>query len=151
MQVTARVDYAIRALAELAALGGVSATRVSLAEAQGIPSKFLEAILTDLKKNGLLVSHRGSSGGYVLAVPAEQITLAEIVRAVEGPLAGVRGAPPEDTHYEGAAESLREVWVAVRAGLRLVLESVTLADLVSGDLPRPVRNLLDGDDVWQRR
>lgn len=151
VQITARVDYAVRALAEVAALDGKSATRQQLAEAQGIPSKFLEAILTDLKKSGLLLSQRGSAGGYLLAQPPNEVTIADIVRAVEGPLAGVRGVAPETLTYSGPAEPLRDVWIAVRAGLRLVLESTTLADLVDGRLPTNVRSLLEVDGAYERR
>lgn len=150
MQITARVDYAVRALAELAARGG-SVTRAEIAELQAIPPKFLEAILTDLKKAGLLIAQRGSTGGYMLAAPPDSITVADIVRAVDGPLAAVRGTAPESVFYGGAAESLRDVWVAVRASLRIVLESITLADLVSGELPDEVTSLLQGDDVYKRR
>ncbi|CAG7620624.1 Putative HTH-type transcriptional regulator [Leucobacter soli] len=151
VQVTARVDYAVRALAELAARQGGSATRTQLAEAQGIPSKFLEAILRDLRKAGLVVAHRGATGGYALAGSPDEITIADVVRAVDGPLAAVRGAAPESVEYQGAAAPLREVWIAVRASLRLVLEATTLADLVDGRLPTNVRSLLDGDDVYERR
>ncbi|KQV07012.1 RrF2 family transcriptional regulator [Leifsonia sp. Root112D2] len=151
MQVTAKADYALRALAELAATPSGVATRAQLAEAQQVPSKFLEAILLDLKRAGLLTAQRGAAGGYALAIAADQISLADGMRAVEGPLAGVRGLPPEDTEYRGAAAPLREVWVAVRAGIRAVLEATTIADLVSGSLPKSVRELLEPDDVWQRR
>lgn len=151
MQITARADYAIRALAELASRGGESATRTDLAEAQAIPAKFLEAILADLKRAGLVVALRGSGGGYLLAQDAAGITVADIVRAVDGPLAAVRGLAPEALQYEGSTAALRDVWVAVRASLRLVLESVTLADVVSGILPDEVTLLLQGDDVYKRR
>ena len=151
MQVTARVDYAVRALAELAARGGESATRTQLAEAQGIPSKFLEAILSDARKAGLVAAQRGAAGGYVLAIAPSEITIADIVRAVDGPLAAVRGAAPESIEYAGAAEQLRDVWIAVRASLRRVLEATTLADLVDGRLPAEVRALLEGEDVYRRR
>ena len=151
MQITARADYAIRALAELTARGGASATRAELAEAQSIPSKFLEAILADLKKAGLVVALRGSGGGYLLAQDAEAITIADIVRAVDGPLAAVRGLAPEALQYSGSTAALRDLWVAVRASLRDVLESETLADVVSGELPSEVTSLQQGDDVYKRR
>jgi Rrf2 family protein len=151
MQITARVDYAVRALAELAARDGGSATRSELAEAQRIPAKFLEAILSDLKKAGLLRAQRGSSGGYVLAVPADSIALADVVRAVDGPLAAVRGIAPEAVTYDGPAEALRDIWVAVRASLRHVLEETTIADLVTGELPPHVRELLQEDGAYERR
>jgi Rrf2 family protein len=151
VQITARVDYAVRACAELAAHDGDTATRAQLAEAQGIPAKFLEAILVDLKKAGVIVSQRGSGGGYLLAEPPSEITLADVIRAVDGPLSAVRGIAPETIQYSGPAEPLRDVWVAVRASLRLVLESTTLADLVSGELPAHVRSLLASDGAYERR
>jgi len=151
MQVTAKADYAIRAMAELAAAPGRTRTRAQVAEAQGIPGKFLEAILSDLRRDDLVLAQRGPSGGYRLARPAEQIALADVVRAVDGPLAAVRGLPPEDTDYLGPATSLREVWVATRAALRAVLENVSLADLVGGDLPADVQVLVAREGAWRRR
>lgn len=151
VQITARVDYAMRALAELVARDGGSATRAELAHAQHIPAKFLEAILSDLKKAGILRSQRGSSGGYVLESSPDLIALADVVRAVDGPLAAVRGVAPEDVRYDGPAEPLRDVWVAVRASLRRVLEETTLADLVAGRLPVHVRELLEEDGAYERR
>src|SRR5213592_1510405 len=128
MRVSAKVDYAVRAGAELASAadgGPVKGDRI--AQAQAIPLKFLENILLDLKHAGIVQSHRGPDGGYRLAVPAEAVALADVIRAVEGPLANVRGQSPDQLEYEGSAERLREVWVAVRASLRSVLEQVTLA------------------------
>jgi len=151
MQVTAKVDYAIRALAELAASSSGTATSAQLADLQGIPGKFLESILSDLKRSGLLTSQRGPAGGYTLALPADEVTLADVMRAVEGPLAGVRGLPPEDALYTGAATSLREVWVAVRAAMRKVLETTTIADVANGQLPTEVHDLLVNAEAWQRR
>lgn len=151
MHVTARADYAVRALVELAANPVGSATRHQLAAAQDIPGKFLEGILTDLRRAGLLLAQRGSRGGYQLAVPAREIALADIIRAVEGPLAAVRGEPPEDTAYPGAAKPLTEVWVALRSSIRQVLEATTVADVVSGVLPADVRSLLDQPEAWARR
>ncbi|MFT4220222.1 MAG: Rrf2 family transcriptional regulator [Microbacterium sp.] len=151
MQITARADYAVRALAELAARDGESATRNELADAQGIPPKFLEAILADLKKAGLVLALRGSTGGYLLARDADGITIADAVRAVDGPLAAVRGVAPEAMRYAGVAEPLRDVWVAVRASMRVVLESTTIDDVVSGDLPVEVTSLLRGEGVYERR
>lgn len=150
MQVTARVDYAVRALIELASLER-TATRVELAGAQNIPGKFLEVILHDLTRAGILISHRGTRGGYGLARRPEEITIADVARAVDGPLAGVRGLPPEDLEYEGSARALRDVWVALRASIRVVLEGTTLADLVSGDLPPEIGLLLSEQGVWERR
>lgn len=151
MQVTARVEYALRALAELAARPGTSFSRTDLAEAQGLPGKFLESILRDLTREGLLVSRRGSGGGFSLARPPEQVSLADVVRAVDGPLAAVRGEAPEGIAYPGAARALTEVWVAVRAAVRGILEETTLADLVSGELPPHVRELISSQEAWHRR
>jgi Rrf2 family protein len=151
MQVSARADYALRAASELArakaeGMGSVKGERI--AAAQGIPKKFMENILLDLKHHGLVRTQRGASGGYWLAVPADEITLADVIRAVEGPLANVRGEWPEAVEYTGAAEKLQEVWIAVRANLRAVLETVTLADLVEGSLPPVVEDLTRNPDAW---
>jgi Rrf2 family protein len=151
VQISAKADYAIRALAELAAAGGGPVKGERLANAQHIPAKFLENILSELRHAGLLFSQRGAEGGYWLARPAVEITLADIIRAVDGPLANVRGQRPEMVDYEGAAKRLSEVWIAVRANLRLVLERVTLADLVEGPLPDPVMELALNPDAWQPR
>lgn len=139
MQISARADYAIRALAELHARGGGPVTGEVLAEAQQVPPKFLEGILTGLRQRELLHSRRGTDGGYWLARPAERITLADIIRATEGPLASVRGLPPDEVSYQPPAEALGPVWVALRQNLRSVLEEVSIADLVSGSLPEGVR------------
>ena len=109
-----------------------------VSQSQKIPVSFLENILTDLRNAGIVESQRGSEGGYWLARPAEEITLADVIRAVDGPLATVRGLRPEQTHYDGAAEPLRDVWITLRAHIRAVLERVTLADVVSGELPPDV-------------
>src|SRR6266496_167146 len=138
MRTTAKVDYALRAAAELAAAADGPLKAERMAHAQGIPLKFLENILLDLKHASLVHSQRGAEGGYWLARPAEEISVADVVRAVEGPLAHVRGLPPDELHYEGAAARLPEVWVAVRASLRAVLEHVTLAQLAHGELPEHV-------------
>ena len=122
-----------------------------IAQAQAIPLKFLENILLDLKHAGIVQSHRGPDGGYRLAVPAEEVALADVIRAVEGPLANVRGQSPDQLEYEGSAERLREVWVAVRASLRSVLEQVTLADLAGGKLPPHVVELTKDPEAWVRR
>ena len=151
MQVSAKTDYALRAAAELAraATEGTGPVKGEwISEAQGIPKKFMENILHDLKRAGIVRTRRGASGGYWLARPPEDIPLAEVIRAVEGPLANVRGEWPEAVEYPGAAESLQQVWIAVRANLRAVLESVTLADLVDGDLPKPVPELLRDPEAW---
>lgn len=141
MQISAKADYAVRALVELAASGGGPVKGEHLAAAQQIPAKFLEAILAQLRQAGLLHSRRGSDGGYWLARTAAEITLADIIRAADGPLARVRGQRPERVSYEGSARRLTEVWVAVRASLRAVLEAVTLQDLLEGRLPPQVRAL----------
>ena len=150
MHISAKSDYAVRALLELAAADGTVAVRAeALATAQGMPVKFLENILVDLRRAGLVTSRRGSEGGYRLARPAEEITLASIIRAVDGPLAEVRGERPEASDYDGAAVHLRDVWIAVRASVRSVLESVTLAQVVDGKLPRKVRGLIEDPDAWR--
>lgn len=151
MHVTARADYAVRAVIELAARAPESATRLELADAQDIPGKFLESILASLRRAGLLDSQRGSAGGYRLSRDAADVTLADVIRAVEGPLAAVRGMPPEDAAYPGAARNLTQVWVAVRASMRQVLEATTVADIVSGSLPDHVQALTERPDSWARR
>ena len=152
MQVSAKTDYALRAAAELAlaATGGMEPVKgESISESQGIPKKFMENILHDLKRAGLVRTRRGASGGYWLARPPEDIVLADVIRAVEGPLANVRGEYPEAVDYPpGAAEALQEVWIAVRANLRAVLESVTLADLAEGALPESVIELTQDPEAW---
>lgn len=122
-----------------------------IAQAQGIPLKFLENILIDLRHASIVRAQRGAEGGYWLARPASEVTLGEIIRAVEGPLASVRGEPPEDVNYTGAAEHLRTVWVAVRASLRSVVDELTLADVVADRLPARIRRLTEAPDAWSRR
>jgi Rrf2 family protein len=152
MQVSAKVDYAMRALAELAvAEPGKLVKAEKLATAQGIPLKFLEVILNELRRAGLVVSRRGAEGGYRLALNAERISVADVFRATEGPLAGVRGERPEDVTYPGPAAGLQAVWVANRAAIRSVLEVVTLADIVSTKLPDSVAALLEQPGAWERR
>ncbi len=141
MEISARSDYGIRALAELTALGGGPRTVTELAEAQEIPARFLQNILLQLRRRGIVQSQRGTEGGYRLARPADDITLAEVIRALEGPLAGIRGALPESVVYEGRATAVLDVWLAVRVSLRSVLEAVTLRDLVEGPLPPNVAEL----------
>lgn len=149
--ISAKADYAVRVLLALAAEPDVPMTGEVLARSQGLPVKFVENTLVELRRAGFVTSQRGPEGGYRLAVPADRIAVADVFRALEGPLAEVRGERPEDTVYEGPAAHLQAVWVAVRAALRLVLESVTLADIVSGDLPEPVAELIDPPDAWERR
>jgi Rrf2 family protein len=151
VRVSAKADYAVRAAAELAASGDGPVKAERIAQAQEIPLKFLETILLDLRKSGVVLSRRGADGGYWLARPAEEISLAQVIRAVEGPIANVRGYPPEQVQYTGHAERLQDVWVAVRANLRAVLEHVTLADLARGELPDEVRALSADPDAWATR
>ena len=149
MRVSAKADYALRACIELAAAGdGVHVKGERIAQAQEVPLKFLENILGDLRQAGLVRSQRGAEGGYWLARPANEITLAEVIRAVEGPLANVRGIRPDAVSYQGAAEPLQDVWIAVRASLRSVLEAVTLADVAGGELPDAVRELVSDPEAW---
>src|SRR5690349_6148355 len=122
-----------------------------MSSAQDIPPKFLENILGDLRQARLVRSQRGAEGGYWLAKPADQITVADIMRAVDGPLVGIRGERPEDVGYAGAAESLQQVWIALRANLRAVVEEVTVADLASGKLPAAVKRLAKDPEAWQTR
>ena len=151
MRISAKADYALRAAAELAAAGGGPVKGEALAAAQGIPGKFLENILGDLRHARLVLSQRGSDGGYRLAKPAQEITLADVVRAVDGALATVRGEPPESVEYVGPAASLQGVWIAVRANLRAVVEEVTLADLAAGHLPDHVAALARTPEAWITR
>src|SRR4051794_5353349 len=151
MRVSAKVDYAVRAAAELAASDDGPVKGEKLADAQDIPLQFLEHILLELKHAGIVRARRGARGGYWLARSADDITIADVIRAVEGPIANVQSAPPESIHYRGHAEHLREVWIAVRANLRAVLETTTLADLTSGKLPQVVEHLAESPDAWEPR
>jgi Rrf2 family protein len=148
VHIPAKADYAIRALLTLTANGGGPIAGSALAEAQQIPVKFLESILAELRRSGIITSLRGPEGGYRLARPAGEIALADVIRAIDGPLAEVRGERPEATSYEGAAAHLREVWIAVRVALRNVLEKTSLADVANGKLPVHVRRLLDDPEAW---
>ncbi|MGC0366359.1 Rrf2 family protein [Rhodococcus sp. 27YEA15] len=151
MHITAKVDYAVRTLIELAAAGPEPAKAEFLAKSQTIPHKFLEAVLSDLRRGGLVNSRRGPEGGYWLARSATEITVADVIRAVEGPLASVRGQRPEDVDYCGPAAALKDVWIALRVNLRAVLETVTLADIAAGDLPESIRELTADPGAWSRR
>lgn len=151
MHISAKVDYAVRTLVEIAAADTVPVKAEHLAGAQTIPHKFLEAVLGDLRRAGMVNSRRGPDGGYWLARPPEEIAVADVIRAVEGPLASVRGERPEEIEYEGAAKPLRDVWIAVRVNLRAVLESVTVADIASGALPGFVGDLTADPQAWRRR
>src|SRR5215211_7454177 len=150
MRVSAKTDYALRAAVELAAAweGGQPVKGERLATSQTIPLRFLENILLQLRHAGIVESRRGAEGGYKLARPPEDISLADVIRAIDGPLAGVSGQRPETLDFKGPSEPLRDVWIAVRASLRGVLEGVTLADVASGGLPEHVRSLTDEPDAW---
>ena len=150
VRISAKVDYALRAVVELAASGSdhpIKGERI--AQAQEIPLKFLENILVDLRHAGIVRSQRGVEGGYWLARPAEEVSLAEVIRAVEGPIANVRGIGPQEVEYPGAAGRLQEVWIAVRASLRSVLEEVSLADVASGELPADVVEMTRDPEAWE--
>ena len=151
MHITAKVDYAVRTLVELAAVGPDPAKAEFLAKSQVIPHKFLEAVLSDLRRGGLGNSRRGPDGGYWLARSADEITIADVIRAVEGPLASIRGQRPEDVDYGGPATPLKEVWIAVRVNLRAVLENVTLTDVAGGELPEFIHELTADPEAWNRR
>jgi Rrf2 family protein len=152
MHVTAKADYAVRAVVELAGSSQQAPRKVDdVAQAQAIPVSFLENILTQLRSAGIVRSQRGPEGGYWLARPAEELDLASVIRAVEGPLVGVRGQRPEEIEYVGSAESLQQVWVALRANLRKVLENVTVADVATAKLPRAVVALTREEQAWQTR
>jgi Rrf2 family protein len=151
VRITAKVDYAVRATVELAASPAGPVKGDTVAARQRIPAKFLENILADLRRAGLVSSQRGAEGGYWLARPADTVSVADIIRAVEGPLADVHGTPPETVDYVGAAQSLQRVWVATRAALRSVLEETTVADIVAGTLPPAAERFLTEPDAWSRR
>lgn len=152
MRITARVDYAVRAMAELSAAPPATPVKAeAIAAAQQIPADFLLKILADLRVAQLVVSRRGQSGGYVLARSADQISVADVIRGVEGPLADVHGTSPEALSYEGPAAALRQVWLATRVALRDVLETTTLADVVAGQLPGPVREACERPGADRRR
>ena len=148
MRLSAKADYALRASVELASHGDGPVKADTVARAQSIPLRFLEQILLELKHAGIVASQRGAEGGYRLARPPERIRLADVIRAVEGPLANVRGVRPEELAYQGRANALREVFVALRANIRAVLEEVTIADVAAGDLPERVRELVSDPEAW---
>jgi Rrf2 family protein len=152
MRISAKVDYAVRAGVELAAATDEKPIKAErIANAQDIPLNFLENILGELRHAGIVRSHRGAEGGFRLARPATEITVADVIRAVEGPLASVRGGPPEEVAYDGAATSLLRVWIAVRASLRGVAEHVSLADIAKGELPPAIDQLADDPEAWVTR
>jgi Rrf2 family protein len=149
MRVSAKADYAVRASIELAAAGEGPVKGERIADAQKIPLRFLENILGELKHAGLVQSQRGADGGYWLSKPADEVTLADIIRAVEGPLASIKTERPEEITYRGAAKPLARVWIALRGSIRDVLEAVTLADVVADELPESVLDLVDQPEAWQ--
>jgi Rrf2 family protein len=152
MRISAKADYAVRAVVELAATRNerpVKAERI--ASAQDIPLNFLENILGELRHAGIVRSFRGADGGFRLAKPASEIAIADVIRAVEGPLASVRGAPPEESTYLGASAALPRVWIAVRANLRKVVENVSVADVASGTLPSAIETLAQDPEAWVTR
>jgi Rrf2 family protein len=151
VRLNARVDYGLRAVVELAAASAsvdrpVTAER--LASAQDIPPKFLESILLQLRRGDIVCSQRGPEGGYWLARPAEEITLGDVIRVIDGPLANIRGQRPEHVGYRGAAEALQEVWIALRASEREILDSVTVANVARHQLPKRVRTLVSDPGAW---
>lgn len=150
MQISAKVDYGVRALLVLAT-SSEPMTVDAIAADQQIPSKFLGVILNDLRRAGILVSHRGREAGYNLARPSSDVTVADVIRALEGPLAQVRGLRPETVKYEGAAQHLQDVWIALRASLREVLEGVSLENIAKGDLPTEVAELVAAPGAWVGR
>jgi Rrf2 family protein len=152
VRISAKTDYAVRAVAELAAAPeGQWVKTESVSNAQDIPLPFLLNILAELRTAGLVRSRRGVDGGYQLARAATVMTVADVIRAVDGPLATIAGSRPEEVEYLGAAKALRDTWVALRATMRRVLEGVTLADLAAGNLPDDVRALLNDEHAWEAR
>jgi Rrf2 family protein len=151
VQISARGDYAVRATLELAAAYPATISAQALADAQGLPRKFLEAVLADLRRSGVIQAVRGADGGYLLSAPPSETTIGMVLRAVDGPLAGVRGHRPEQTSYVGTSSHLPRVWVAVRSAVRSVVDEVSLAEVVTGDLPETVEQLTTAPDAWQPR
>jgi Rrf2 family protein len=152
VRISAKTDYALRAAIELAALSSADPVKgEAIATAQGIPLRFLENILGDLRNAGIVESRRGVDGGYLLARPADQIALADVIRAVDGPLANVAGTRPNLLEYQGSTEQLRDIWVGVRAALRGVLEDTTIADVANKKLPKHVKELVADRDAWEVR
>jgi len=151
VQISAKTDYAIRALLNLAAHEPELVKVETIVQEQGLPRKFVEAILGELRRAQLVRSQRGAEGGYALARPASEITLGAVIRAVDGPLAEVRGLRPHETTYAGVAEHLPEVWIAVRSALRRVLDETTLAQVLTGKLPSTVRKMVQDPDAWLPR
>ncbi|MCW3048285.1 MAG: Rrf2 family transcriptional regulator [Solirubrobacterales bacterium] len=151
MRISAKADYAVRAAVELATAGDESLTAEVVAARQNIPVQFLQKIFHELRRARLVVSQRGREGGHRLARPADQISVADVLRAIEGPLADVRGESPESIHYIGSAEPLQDVWIALRTNIRSVLEGVTLADLANRRLPKRIATLAREPESWVTR
>lgn len=153
MRVSAKVDYALRASVELAAHEDDErlVTSEQIAERQGIPHAFLTNILQSLRQAGLVISKRGPVGGHALSKPADELLIADVIRAVDGPLAEVSGQHPEELDFHGSAAPLQDVWIAVRANLREILENVTLADVANNDLPKIVDKRAANEDAWISR
>ena len=152
MRISAKVDYAMRAMVELAAAEGDAPVKAErIAEAQDVPLKFLHNIFQELRRAHLVESHRGPDGGHLLARPADDITVADVIRAVDGPLGAVAGAPPEGRKYAGPAAGLTKTWIATRASVRRVLENVTIADIAEDSLPPLVEEMTEEPGAWARR
>jgi Rrf2 family protein len=149
MRISAKEDYAVRAALELAIANGGPLKREQIAQAQDIPTAFLQNILMELRHGEIVEAQRGRDGGFRLARPASEISVADIVRAVSGPLATVRGVRPPAIEYDKAAEPLREVWIALRAHIRAVLERVTLADLANDKLPAAIKKITGDPASWE--
>ncbi|NYV77990.1 Rrf2 family transcriptional regulator [Streptomyces sp. UH6] len=149
MRISARADYAVRAALQLAASRDDEPLKAeAIADAQGIPHKFLEGILNDMRRGGLVTSRRGGNGGYRLARPAESVSVADVIRVVDGPLVSVRGVRPPDLAYSGPAESLLPLWIALRSHVREILDGVSLADLANSQLPDAITELAASPDAW---
>jgi Rrf2 family protein len=151
VKISAKVDYAVRALIEIAASPGGPRSAEAISAAQDIPRDFLLSVLADLRRAGILASQRGQAGGWVLLADPGAVSVADVIRAVDGPLVRVHGLPPEDVSYTGSAESLQQVWIAVRVGLRQVLEQITIAHLVAKSLPDTATELTRDAGAWHRR
>jgi Rrf2 family protein len=149
VRISAKVDYAVRAAVSLATAQSTPVKGDAIARDQDIPLHYLENILSELRRAGIVASQRGAEGGYWLARKPTEVTIADIIRAVEGPLANIRGVRPEKAKFRRPSEHLQEVWIAVRANLRAVLEAVTLEHVISGRLPASVRRLASDQDAWQ--
>ena len=152
MRLSAKTDYALRACTEIAARnGGKPASADEISARQDIPAHFLKDLLPELGRAGILESRRGRAGGWSLSRPADQVSVADVIRAIDGPLASIDGVQPQDLHYRGSARPYREVWVAVRSSLRSLLESVTIADVAAGELPELITTAADQPDAWSSR